>query len=70
MSFLSADTVRTIVANTPLIAIDRVLVDEHGCILLSERKNRPAQGYSVVGLMLNTLALCFNGAALIILNQT
>ena len=45
MSFLDGDIFRTIVANTPLIAIDLVVEDEHGCILLGERNNRPAQGF-------------------------
>tara|TARA_R110002167_G_scaffold95571_3_gene254323 strand:- start:1798 stop:2262 length:465 start_codon:yes stop_codon:yes gene_type:complete len=45
MSFLDDDVFHTIVANTPLIAIDLVAEDEHGCILLGERKNRPAQGF-------------------------
>lgn len=45
MSFLDSDTFKTIVTHTPLIAIDLVVEDEHGCILLGQRNNRPAQGF-------------------------
>ncbi|MGF6591409.1 GDP-mannose mannosyl hydrolase [Pseudomonas sp. 2835] len=43
--YLQADAFRTVVMHTPLIAIDLVVLNEHGQVLLGERLNRPAQGY-------------------------
>lgn len=43
--YLQADAFRAVVMHTPLIAIDLVVLNEHGQVLLGERLNRPAQGY-------------------------
>lgn len=43
--YLQADAFRTVVMHTPLIAIDLVVLNEHGHVLLGERLNRPAQGF-------------------------
>jgi len=43
--YLDADTFKCVVANAPLFAIDLVVEDERGHILLGLRRNRPAQGY-------------------------
>lgn len=43
--YLQADAFRTVVMHTPLIAIDLLVLNEHGQVLLGERLNRPAQGY-------------------------
>ena len=48
MSFLDGDIFRTIVANTPLIAIDLVVEDEHGCITDSVFDEVPDTHYVVV----------------------
>lgn len=42
---LPIDDFRHIVRNTPLIAIDLVLIDEGNKVLLGKRRNMPAQGY-------------------------
>ncbi|TDF81202.1 GDP-mannose mannosyl hydrolase [Pseudomonas sp. H9] len=42
--FLPLETFRTIVASTPLIAIDLIVRNLQGQILLGKRLNRPAQG--------------------------
>lgn len=41
---LDLQTFRAVVASAPLIAIDLVVRDTHGEILLGRRRNRPAQG--------------------------
>ena len=43
MAWLSDDTFRTVVANTPLVSID-LLVRQGGRFLVGLRENRPAQG--------------------------
>lgn len=43
--FLDNDAFRSVVANTPLVAIDLLLRRPDGEILLGQRLNRPAQGY-------------------------
>ncbi|QPG05126.1 GDP-mannose mannosyl hydrolase [Salinimonas marina] len=43
--FLPAPTFETVVASTPLVAIDLVVENPQGEVLLGERTNRPAQGY-------------------------
>jgi colanic acid biosynthesis protein WcaH len=34
-----------VIKNTPLVAIDLIVKDERGAVLLGLRKNKPAQGY-------------------------
>lgn len=43
--WLSDDAFRQVVAATPLVAIDLVVRDTRGRVLLGRRKNRPAQGF-------------------------
>lgn len=43
--WLSTDSFRDIVANTPLISIDLVVRNSAGEVLLGQRLNRPAQGF-------------------------
>ncbi len=43
--YLSGDLFRSVVAATPLVAIDLVVENPQGEILLGLRNNRPAQGY-------------------------
>ena len=43
--FLDDSTFATVVASTPLFAIDLAVVDENDELLLGKRLNRPAQGY-------------------------
>ncbi len=42
---LDAETFKTVVASTPLISMDLVVINSRGQVLLGQRKNRPAQGY-------------------------
>jgi colanic acid biosynthesis protein WcaH len=42
---LPPDIFRTVIASTPLIAIDLIVRNLQGQILLGWRVNRPAQGY-------------------------
>jgi colanic acid biosynthesis protein WcaH len=42
---LDQPTFATVVANTPLVAIDLVVVNERHEVLLGQRLNRPAQGF-------------------------
>ncbi|WP_211455046.1 GDP-mannose mannosyl hydrolase [Collimonas antrihumi] len=44
-AFLDAGTFAAVIASTPLIAIDLIVEDEHGAVLLGLRNNPPAQGY-------------------------
>ncbi|MBT8765787.1 GDP-mannose mannosyl hydrolase [Metapseudomonas boanensis] len=43
--WLSNESFRTVVALTPLVAIDLVVQNAEGAILLGQRLNRPAHGY-------------------------
>lgn len=43
--YLPLDTFKTIIQHTPLIAIDLVVENEQGEVLLGCRNNRPAKGY-------------------------
>jgi colanic acid biosynthesis protein WcaH len=43
--YLPPEVFRTVVASTPLVAIDLVVEDRSGRVLLGRRNNRPAQGY-------------------------
>lgn len=45
MTWLPAETFRTVVASTPLVSIDLIVEDREGRILLGKRHNRPAQGF-------------------------
>lgn len=45
MSFLDTGTFTTVVANTPLIAIDLIVQNDSGEILLGKRLNAPARGF-------------------------
>lgn len=45
MSWLSVNTFRTIIDNTPLVSIDLVVTDTKNRVLLGKRDNRPAQGF-------------------------
>ncbi|MDT7032634.1 MULTISPECIES: GDP-mannose mannosyl hydrolase [Enterobacter] len=36
---------QSIVANTPLISVDLIVINKEGLALLGQRQNRPAQGY-------------------------
>ncbi|MDD3598281.1 GDP-mannose mannosyl hydrolase [Sulfuricurvum sp.] len=45
MSFLDTETFTTVVANTPLIAIDLIVQNDSGEILLGKRLNAPARGF-------------------------
>ena len=42
---LTQDTFKTIVASTPLISIDLLVLDPQNNVLLGKRVNRPAQGF-------------------------
>lgn len=42
--FLDSDTFRSVVSHTPLVAIDLVVQDADGCVLLGQRINRPVKG--------------------------
>lgn len=42
---LDTSLFRTIVANTPLISIDLIILNKEGLALLGQRQNRPAQRY-------------------------
>nr|WP_255774883.1 GDP-mannose mannosyl hydrolase [Halomonas alkalisoli] len=44
-AWLDAATFETVVASTPLISIDFLVLNEQGEYLLGLRNNRPAQGY-------------------------
>lgn len=44
-SWLDKESFRHIVASTPLIAIDLIVRNDAGQVLLGQRLNRPAQGY-------------------------
>lgn len=43
--WLSNETFRTVLASTPLVAMDLVVRNSKGEILLGQRLNRPAKGY-------------------------
>lgn len=43
--FLEKERFLAVVNDTPLVAIDLIVVDETGQVLLGQRCNRPAQGY-------------------------
>lgn len=43
--FLDDPTFASIIAATPLVAIDLIVRNDHGEILLGKRNNRPAAGY-------------------------
>ncbi|MDT4808712.1 GDP-mannose mannosyl hydrolase [compost metagenome] len=43
--WLNDQSLRLVVASTPLVSIDLVVQDAEGAILLGRRLNRPAQGY-------------------------
>lgn len=43
--YLDQPTFSTIIASTPLVSIDLVVVNSHGQALLGQRLNRPAQGF-------------------------
>lgn len=43
--WLTDETLRTVVACTPLVSIDLVVQNAEGGILLGQRLNRPAQGF-------------------------
>jgi colanic acid biosynthesis protein WcaH len=45
MGFLDAQTFRTVVASTPLVAIDLIVRNENGDVLLGKRKNPPAKDF-------------------------
>lgn len=45
MSFLDTETFTTVVANTPLIAIDLIVQNDSGEVLLGKRLNAPARGF-------------------------
>lgn len=45
MKKLSSDDFRSIIRNTPLVAIDLVIENSEGKILLGERENLPAKSY-------------------------
>lgn len=42
---LALDNFKQVVANAPLFAIDLVVINSNGEILMGERKNAPAKGY-------------------------
>lgn len=42
---LEAPLFQTIVANTPLISVDLIVINKEGLALLGQRRNRPAQNY-------------------------
>jgi len=44
-NFLDTVTFRTVVEHTPLVAIDLIVQNEAGEVLLGLRRNRPAQGF-------------------------
>ena len=43
--YLPQDIFSSVIANTPLISIDLVIINQQGQALLGERLNRPAKGY-------------------------
>jgi colanic acid biosynthesis protein WcaH len=64
--FLSKPEFSLVVRNAPLVSIDVIIKDPHGCVLVGERENEPAKGcYFVPGGVIrkNETIVCSVGEA-------